>query len=73
MQRMKTQDTTVAVPRALLTRLLKSHEELDALLETIDILLDKNATQSLRRAEGDARAGRHRDAAANEVRKVLGL
>ena len=64
---------TVQIPRKIVEEIYDTHEKIDQILETLEVLMDKETLKRLKKGEEELKTGDYIDAKPEEIAELLGV
>lgn len=63
---------TITIPKELIKDLYGAHQKIDYILETLEVLMDKETLESIQKSKNEIKKGECIKADINEIDKILG-
>ena len=68
---MEMETDTIQIPRKIVEELYDTHERIDQILETLEVLMDEATLKRLKMEEEELKTGDYIDAEPEEIEKLL--
>ena len=68
---MEMETDTIQIPRKIVEELYDTHERIDQILETLEVLMDEATLKRLKMGEEELKTGDYIDAEPEEIEKLL--
>jgi hypothetical protein len=62
---------TIQIPRKIVEEIYDTHERIDQILETLEVLMDEETLKRLKKGEEELKTGDYIDAEPEEIAKLL--
>ncbi|MBK5191135.1 MAG: hypothetical protein JJE19_06550 [Methanosarcinales archaeon] len=62
---------TIQIPRKMVEEIYDTHERIDQILETLEVLMDEETLKRLKKGEEELKTGDYIDAEPEEIEKLL--
>jgi len=62
---------TIQIPRKIVEEIYDTHERIDQILETLEVLMDEETLKRLKKGEEELKTGDYIDAEPEEIEKLL--
>jgi len=62
---------TIQIPRKIVEEIYDTHEKIDQILETLEVLMDEETLKRLKKGEKELKAGDYIDAKPEEIAELL--
>ena len=62
---------TIQIPRKIVEEIYDTHEKIDQILETLEVLMDKATLKRLKKGEEELKTGDYIDAEPEEIAELL--
>jgi hypothetical protein len=62
---------TIQIPRKIVEEIYDTHERIDHILETLEVLMDEERLKRLKKGEEELKTGDYIDAAPEEIEELL--